>query len=224
MDSIKRHIGFRFLLALLVMAGITALVPGIFGSYWTIVALNLAMWIALTQSWTVFSGMTGYVSLGHVVFYGVGAYVVAATFKTLPVWVSVPLGGLVAALLALIVAAPVLRVRGPYFVILTFGLAELVKFSILYLETAIGKSSRLIFGAPSIETLLYCMIALAVIAAVITRLVERSRFGRGLIAIRDDETTAETVGVPVVRYKVTAFTLSAIIPGMAGGLMALKST
>jgi branched-chain amino acid transport system permease protein len=147
-----------------------------------------------------------------------------ATFKTLPVWASIPLGGAVAGVFALVVAVPVLRVRGPYFVILTFGLAELVKFSVLNIETAMGKSSRLLFGAPKAETLLYAMIALALAASLATFLVQRSRFGRGLVAIREDETAAETIGVPVVRYKVIAYAASAIIPGMAGGLMALRST
>ena len=224
MDAVKRIFEDRYLLVFLVLLLLTAFVPDLFGSYWAIIALNLTMWIALTQSWTVFSGMTGYISLGHVVFYGVGAYVVASTFKVLPLWVSVPLAGFVAGLLALVVAIPVLRVRGPYFVILTFGLAELVKYTVLNVETAIGKSSRLLFGAPGIDTLLYGMIALAVIATLLTKFVGESRFGRGLAAIRDDETTAETVGVPVVKYKIAAYTLSAIIPGMAGGLIALKST
>ncbi len=209
---------------MLVYAVISAAVPVLFSSYWTLVALTLAMWIALTQSWALFSGMTGYVSLGHVVFYGIGAYVVASTFKVIPVWLSIPLGGLVASLFALIIAIPVLRVRGPYFVILTFGVAELVKFCILNFETSIGKSSRLLFGAPSSSSLLYTMIGLAVTASLLTYWVSQSRFGKGLRAIREDEIAAETVGVPVVSTKVLVFSLSALIPGMVGGVMALRST
>lgn len=218
----KRHVLFAGWL--LGIAGASLFVPQVFGTYWTLVALNLAMWIALTQSWTLFSGMTGYVSLGHVVFYGIGAYVVATTFKTLPLWLSVPLAGLVAGLFACVIAIPVLRVRGPYFVILTLGVAELVKFLILNLETELGKSSRLLFGAPGAASVFYAMVALAVCATVLTWLVMNSRFGRGLVAIREDEEAAETVGVPVVRLKVLAFAAAAVIPGMVGGLMALRST
>ena len=214
----------RFVWFLFVGVLLIAQVPSILGSYWTLIALNLMMWVAITQSWTLFSGMTGYISLGHVVFYGVGAYVVASTFNTIPLWLAVPMGGIAAALLALVVSVPVLRVRGPYFVILTFGLAELVKFSILNLETVSGKSSRLLFGTPSIEILLYCMIGLVVLATLTTLFVTCSRFGRGLTVIREDEVAAATVGVPVLRYKIIAYTISAIVPGMAGGLMALKST
>lgn len=214
----------RVLWFLLVGLLLVSQVPSLFGSYWTLIALNLMMWVAMTQSWTLFSGMTGYISLGHVVFYGIGAYVVASTFNAIPLWMAVPLGGFTAALLALIVSVPVLRVRGPYFVILTFGLAELVKFSILNLETAMGKSSRLLFGSPSVGILLYSMMGLVVVATLMTLMITRSRFGRGLTVIREDETAAETIGVPVVRYKIIAFTMSAIVPGMVGGLMALKST
>jgi branched-chain amino acid transport system permease protein len=202
----------------LVLVGIAS------GSYWTTVALNLAMWVALTQSWSLFCGMTGYISLGHVVAYGIGGYIVAVTFKTLPLWLSVPLGGVAAGLFAMIVAIPVLRVRGPYFVILTFGLAELVKYVLLLVETEFGKSSRLIFGAPGAETLLYWMAALAAAATLATYFVGASRFGRGLAAIREDEVAAETIGVPIVRYKALAFAASTVIPGMVGGLMALRST
>lgn len=194
------------------------------GPYWQVVALNLAMWIALTQSWSLFSGLTGYVSLGHVVAYGIGAYVMVVLFRELPVWVLVPLGGLAAGVLALAVAVPVLRVRGPYFVILTFGLAELVKYVLLTIETALGKSSRLMFGAPGTGTLLVWMVALAAAATLLRHFTGLSRFGRGLVAIREDETAAETVGVPIARYKVLAFALSTVIPGMVGAVMALRST
>ena len=194
------------------------------GAYWQVVALTLAMWIALVQSWSLFSGLTGYISLGHAVACGLGAYVMATQFNEWPVWVLVPAGGVLAGAVALIVAVPVLRVRGPYFVILTFGLAELVKFLLLWLETALGASSRLLFGAPGIEVLLAWMVALAAAATLLRHTVGRSRFGQGLLAIREDEVAAETLGVPVRRYKVMAFALSTVIPGMVGAVMALRST
>ena len=194
------------------------------GPYWQLVALNLAMWIALTQSWSLFSGLTGYVSLGHVVAYGLGAYTMVILFREWPVWVLIPFGGLVSGLFALIVALPVLRVRGPYFVILTFGLAELVKFVLLAVETALGKSSRLMFGTPGAQTLLAWMVALAVLATLLRHFVGVSVLGRGLVAIREDETAAETIGIPISRYKALAFALSAVIPGMVGAVMALRST
>src|SRR5215475_1570828 len=94
------------------------------GPYGLGIGLSLLMWIALAESWALFSGLSGYVSLGHAVFYGVGAYVTVLSWQELPLWLSVVLGGLAAALLALCLGWPCLRVRGPYFVILTLGIAE----------------------------------------------------------------------------------------------------
>lgn len=208
-----------------VIVGLFALaVPHLVGSYYVSVALTLCMWIALTQSWAILSGLAGYISLGHVLFYGLGGYVSVLAWKTLPLWVSIPMAGVVAGLFALVIGAPVLRVRGPYFVILTFGIAELVKYIVINVESTIAQAGRLMFGAPPVATLFYVMLALAVAASLQTWGVRRSRLGAGLIAIREDEPAAETVGVPVVRYKVYAYVLSAIIPGMVGAVMGLRLT
>ena len=211
--------------AAVIVVGLFALaVPYLVGNYYVSVALTLCMWIALTQSWAILSGMAGYISLGHVLFYGLGGYVSVLAWKTLPLWVSIPMAGVVTGLFALIIGAPVLRVRGPYFVILTFGIAELVKYIVINVESTIAQAGRLMFGAPPVATLFYVMLALAVAASLLTWGIRRSRLGAGLIAIREDEPAAETIGVPVVRYKVYAYVLSAIIPGMVGAVMGLRLT
>ena len=209
-----------------VAAGAVALaaLPFVADDYLVGVGLALLMWLALTESWCVLSKMTGYVSLGSVVFYGLGATLVVVTWQKVPLWVAVPAAGLVAAAFAAIVGGPVLRVRGPYFVILTYGLAELVKYSIVAAESAAGTASRILFGAPDLVTIYFAMFALAVAATVLLSWVSGSRFGHGLRSLRENEEAAETLGVPVVRYKLAAFVLSAAIPGMVGGVMALRST
>ncbi len=205
--------------------GLVALiVPELFSTYYVTVAFSLCMWIALTQSWTILSGMAGYISLGHVVFYGLGGYIVAVAWRVLPLYVSIPLAGLATGLFALLIGYSVLRVRGPYFVILTLGIAELVKYILFYLEAAIGKAGRFMIGLPPIEQLYYIVLGLAVAATLLAWGVRRSKLGVGLIAIREDEAAAETIGVPVARYKVYAYVLSAIIPGMVGGLMGLRNS
>ena len=209
---------------LLALAAAAAALPGFAGDYYVGVGLSLLMYIALTQSWIVLSGMTGYVSLGHVVFYGLGAYVAALSWGALPLPVIVILAGLGAFVFALAIGLPALRVRGPYFVILSFGLAELVKYAVIVIEGWLGKFSRLLFGGPGLATLYYYMLALAAAATIVTILVGRSRFGSGLLAIRENEEAAETVGVPTVRYKLLAFAISAAIPGMVGSLMVLRQT
>lgn len=190
---------------------------------WIGVGINLMMWLALAASWVLFSGMTGYISLGHAVFFGLGAYIVAAAWGTLPLWAGVLLGGAAGALFALVVGYPTLRVRGPYFVMLTFGLAELMKFVVIDIETRLQHGGRLVLSGPSVEAIYWSLFVLASIALGLLAVVRFSRFGAGLRALREDEIAAETIGIPVTRYKITAFALSAIIPAMVGGMMQVRS-
>ena len=206
--------------ALVLLASVAAMA----GIYWASLAISILLAVALTQSWAVLSALSGYVSLGHVLFYGIGAYVVVVCWGELPWLVSLPLAGAVAVVFACLIGLPVLRVRGPYFVILTFGVAELAKFIIVAIEAKLGHASRMLLGAPDLLPLLAVMLVLALAATAIAWLVRRSRLGDGLRAIRENEVAAETVGVPVVRYKLIAFAVSAFIPGVAGGVMALRST
>ncbi len=216
--------GGRTLAAVAAVIAAAIFVPWVVGPYYLTAALSLCMWVALTQSWIVLSGMAGYISLGHVVFYGLGAYTSVVTWKVLPLHVAIPLAGLVAGLFALLIGPPVLRVRGPYFVILTFGLAELVKFIVVNIEAGLGQASRLLFGTPDVADLYFVMLGLAVAASLLAYFTRRSRLGRALLAIREDEEAAETIGVHVARHKVYAYVLSAVIPGMVGAVMALRST
>ncbi len=207
-----------------VAATICAALPLGLGPYGIGIALNVLMWIALAESWALFSGLSGYVSLGHAAFYGIGAYVTVLLWQVLPLWVSVPLGGLAAGLLALALGWPCLRVRGPYFVILTLGIAELIKYVVISAEAALGRNGRLLIGTPSLTVLFEAMLILALISMTALQVVRSSRLGAGLVAIREDEVAAEAVGVNAAVLKLLAFSLSAIVPGMVGGLMILRST
>lgn len=203
---------------------VLAILPALLGSYGQGVMLQLFAWVALTASWVAFSGMTGYISLGHAVFYGLGGYVMALSWLTLPVWVVLPLAALVAAVFALLAGLPALRVRGPYFVILTFGLAELVKFIVIAIESSLGMSGRLLLGAPDVLWLSYGMLGLAVLSVVLVMVLRHSRLGMALWAVREDEVAAMTLGVPVTKVKLIAYILSASIPAMVGALTVLRST
>ncbi|MCD6673949.1 MAG: branched-chain amino acid ABC transporter permease [Burkholderiaceae bacterium] len=215
---------YAWLLAVAAAVAVLAALPFFTNAYIVGVGLTILMWIALTQSWCVLSQMTGYVSLGHVVFYGIGAYLAVVTWQEAPLALVVPAAGALAAAFAAIVGLPVLRVRGPYFVILTFGLAELVKYSIMAYESASGTASRILFGTPELTSVYFMMFGLAAAAIVLLEVVSRSRFGHGLRSLRENEEAAETLGVPIVRYKLLAFVLSAAIPGMVGAVMAMRST
>lgn len=216
--------GLRFPAVILAVAVVAAMLPLAGDGYLLGVGLLLCSWIALTQSWILLSGMCGYISLGHVVFFGIGGYVTVLFFGNLSLWLAVPMSGLAAAAFAALVGYPVLRVRGPYFVILTFGMAELVKYIVINIEAALNKFGRLLIGAPDIGPLYLAMLALAGAGSLMAWAVRRSRLGYGLRALREDEAAAETMGVPVARYKLYAFVLSAFLPGMVGAVMALRTT
>ena len=210
--------------AIITVFVVIAGLPWLAGDYMVSFVFSLMMWLALTQSWVVFSGLTGYISLGHAVFFGAGAYVMVLCWGTISFWLAIPLAGIVAGTLAFLLGYPCLRVRGPYFVILTFGLAELIKFVVVNIESALGQFSRVVFGGPGIEQLFHVMVGLAAIATLMTYFVRRSRAGVGLRAIRENEEAAQTIGIAVAQYKAFAFALSAIIPGMVGAVMVLRTT
>jgi branched-chain amino acid transport system permease protein len=214
----------RWTIPLIVAFAAACGVPFVAGDYLIGVALSLAMWIALTESWILLSGLTGYVSLGHVVFYGLGAYVGILLWGEVGGVLAVVGAGLASGAFALAVGYPALRVRGPYFVMLTFGLAEFCKYIVIDVEAGLGQFSRLLLGGPSVLQLYYVMLGLAAAATALTFFVARSRLGYALRAIRENEEAAETVGVPVAFCKLAAFALSAIIPGMVGALMVARSS
>jgi branched-chain amino acid transport system permease protein len=208
-------------IAAIIAAGIA--MPSLVGDYWLGVLTTLSMWIALTESWIVLSGMTGYISLGHAVFVGLGAYVFVLTWGEVPIWLGLMLAGLTAGGTALLIGLPCLRVRGPYFVILTLGVSEFGKYVVVNIEASLGKFGRLVLGGPEIDDIFRMMLALAVVAFLLAWFVRRSRFGAGLRALREDEEASQMVGISATHLKITAFVVSAIIPGMVGSLLVLRS-
>jgi branched-chain amino acid transport system permease protein len=206
------------------LTGVAALSPLILSAYGVGVLTQLCAWIALAGSWVAFSGMTGYISLGHAVFFGLGAYIMALGWQQIPIVAILPLAGVAAAALALVVGFPALRVRGPYFVILTLGISEFLKYVVVAIEASLGAGGRLLIDTPDTVVLFYPMLGLALAATAINVWLTRSRLGAALRAIREDETAAATVGVPVTRIKMLAFAVSAVIPAMVGALSVLRST
>jgi len=213
----------RDAMPLLLVAGCALGLPLLGNDYYLGVGFTLFGWIALAQSWTLVSGLAGYISLGHVVFAGIGGYLLVLTWGAVPIWMGALIGAVGAGLFALLVGLPVMRVRGPYFVILTFGLAEFAKYVVINIESALGKFSRLLLGSPALQDLYWAMAAVALVGTLSVIIVRRVRLGAGLIAIREDETAAGTIGVPTVRFKLIAFALSALLPGLVGAMFVLRT-
>ncbi|HXM57558.1 MAG TPA: branched-chain amino acid ABC transporter permease [Candidatus Dormibacteraeota bacterium] len=187
---------------------------------------TIAMFVVLASAWNLVGGLTGYGSFGNVGFFGLGAYTCAVAVDAhrlhLPLAAGIALAPVVPALFAVLVGAPLLRLRGHYFAVATLGTAvavgEVVK-NIDYLGGATGLFPPIVRQADLL--FLYLMVAAAVLAVVVTRLVMRSRFGYGLIAIRENEDAAQVIGVNTTAHKVAAFAIAAALSGLVGGVFAL---
>jgi branched-chain amino acid transport system permease protein len=187
---------------------------------------TIAMFVVLAEAWNLVGGLTGYGSFGNVGFFGLGAYTCAVAVDThrlhLPLAAGIALAPVVPALFAVLVGAPLLRLRGHYFAVATLGTAvavgEVVK-NIDYLGGATGLFPPIVRQADLL--FLYLMVAAALVAVVVTRLVMRSRFGYGLIAIRENEDAAQVIGVNTTAHKVAAFAIAAALSGLAGGVFAI---
>jgi branched-chain amino acid transport system permease protein len=208
--------------ALGLLAVALALYPLEATGYGLRVGLQLFMWIALAQSWNLISGLTGYVSFGHVVFFGTGAYTASLLLNAGMPWPLACLsGGGAGALLALIIGWPCLRLKGPYFAIAMLGLNEVMRVIVSYAEGLTGGGNGL--SLPTLDasrSIYYAMGLVAAAVTAVTYAIVTSRFGLRLMTIREDEVAAEAMGIDTLRYKIYAFMLSAIGPGIVGGLSA----
>jgi len=188
-------------------------------------ALTSLLYVCLAVSWSLFSGPTRYLSLATSAFYGLGAYTTAVALGTLPWPLVILSGALVAALLAWLIGLLTLRLRGAYFAVLTFGLAEVVRHAVTYVEKSVsGTVGRVLTETPEVATIYWTVAALAGAALLAFRLVQRSDLGVALRGVGEDEERAATLGVDPRRVKTVAFCLSAAFAGAAGAAMAPRST
>jgi branched-chain amino acid transport system permease protein len=185
--------------------------------------LQVFMWIALAGSWNLISGLTGYVSFGHVAFFGAGAYTGAILVASAgwPWPAAAAAGGAAACALALLIGYPCLRLKGPYFAIAMLGLNEVLRALVSYFEGLTGGGNGL--SLPTLDatrSIYYVMGGLAMAVTALTYAIITSRFGLRLMTIREDEVAAEAMGIDTFRHKLAAFLLSAVGPGVAGALTA----
>ncbi len=190
------------------------------------------LFMACATSWNMFSGYSGYIALGSSVFYGTGAYTMALAsihWHMAPgaamFWL-VPLGGLVAVIIAVPIGWIALRVRRHTFVVVTiaiFFIFQLGAINFSFTGGTAGLSLPFIQWGASYYNIPFYYVALAIVivAVVISALVRRSRFGLQLLAIRDDEDRALGLGVKVGAVKLSGFVLSAFAIGMAGAVYAM---
>jgi branched-chain amino acid transport system permease protein len=200
--------------------------------YFHVLGFNVMLFATMATSWNIMGGYTGYKSLGHSAFFGLGAYLVAIAANQLgwnPLWSS-PILALMVALIAMALGWIMVRTTGSAFVIATIAMLFIFRLLALNLRSltkgAPGLSQPLPPWTPEFSRMpfYYYMLAWLIIALVTSAYIRRSRFGLGLLAIRDDEGKAEMVGVNTTLYKVLAFGASAYFVGLGGGIWSYHTT
>ncbi|MDQ3461324.1 MAG: branched-chain amino acid ABC transporter permease [Deinococcota bacterium] len=204
------------------------------------IAVNGLTLAILALSWDIL-GRTGQLSLAHAAFYGAGAYSVAILLRTaeLPLWLGIPLGGVVAAALALLLGSVTLRLKGIYFAIATLAFTEVLRAVVHQLPTRVAGGAAGINVAPLFrpqfvagemerwelaflrsEAYFLVYAGLLVLALLISVYIQRSRLRAAFTAIRTNEQVAAVMGVRPARYKLLAFALSSFIVGLLGAVEA----
>ena len=196
-------------------------------NYIVVLAVMIAMNTTLALSWNFIGGFTGYPSFATAVFFGLGCYAGALSQRA---GIAMPLAWLIATLVVAAFAAAlgtiVLRLKGHYFAIGSIGVVEAVRLVVSswgsFTGGGNGLNVPLLAGGPNAvaRTFLAVMIGLMALTFIVTVVVDRSRLGFGLRCIQQNEDAANMIGVDTVRYKVAAFTLSALFCGTAGAAYA----
>jgi branched-chain amino acid transport system permease protein len=192
-------------------------------TFWLRVITEGIMWIGLAITWDVIGGYTGYVSFGHGAFFGVGAYTTAVLMlrSGWPFALALPVGGILAGVLALLAGLPTLRLKGAYFAIATWALSRAIQQLALVMPIT-GGTNGLRFP-PFLNPQFFFYVMLGIVAAtflLLWILLEHSSFGLKLKAIREDEAASMAVGLKPTLIKVQSFMLSAVPAGVLGGVYA----
>ncbi|MGE0603183.1 MAG: branched-chain amino acid ABC transporter permease [Xanthobacteraceae bacterium] len=218
-----RNVSIAVALAALVVS--LAFVPSVANGYQLSLAINIMNYTVLATAWTLFSGPTRYVSLATVAFFGIGAYTVAVLGEVLAWPLVLLVAFAIGFVLSLFVGLATLRLSGVYFVIFTFGLAELVRQLVTWYEVNVTRTlGRYVFVDITTEQIYWQLLALAVVVFLSGWLIQRSKLGLALRVIGDDEAVARHVGINTTLAKVVLFAFSASFMTLAGAVMAPRWT
>lgn len=215
----------RDLLVLFGLCGWALALPYFGSEFMVSMALTCLMYVALSSSWGLFCGSSRYLSLATSAFFGLGAYTSALSLEQVG-WVpAIALGAAVAAVIAVVMGAAVLHLRGTYFAVLTFGMTELIRHAITYWEkTVTGTVGRVLTTVPDRDTIYLTVLALAAGTVASSIWLRRTRFGLALMGIGADEQRAQTLGVNTRLVKVIGFAFTAAVAGAVGAAMSVRWT
>src|SRR5579864_7494839 len=214
-----------WIVALLVGAVVFALSMLVQNQYYFFAGYIVLQYVVLATAWNILGGYTGYVNFGTAAFFALGAYSTVVLYKLFPMPIPalIVVGGAVSGVVGLGMGYLTLRLRGVFFSIATLALAVVVQTLVTNWDYVGGSRGAYIVRpveAPLVgsymQYLFLLMLGLAVVAIVTARAIERSELGYGFATIRDDEAAAEASGVPTLRLKLIATTITGVFMGMAG--------
>ncbi|OCK53523.1 branched-chain amino acid ABC transporter [Bradyrhizobium sp. LMTR 3] len=220
----------RSLLPILVFTALYAVLSlSVTNSYYQLVMTLVPVWAVFGLSWNLLSGYTGLISFGHAAFFGIGAYTTALgqIYFDLSPWMLIPIAAMLGGIAGFLIGFPTFRLSGHYFALamLAYPLAILYVFEWLGFQevTLPIKRDTPIAYMQFADPRLYTLLALAMMLATIllTRVIEKSRFGMALLAIKQNEAAAEAAGINTLAWKLRAITLSGAIAGAIGGFYAV---
>jgi branched-chain amino acid transport system permease protein len=189
------------------------------------------LWAGLALAWNIAGGYAGLISFGHAAFFGVGAYtstILLLNYNVTP-WIGLWLGGAVSAIFGAILALICARLRGPFFILSTLAAAEVVRIIALNWASVTGgpeglsimpvsNPANMVFSSKTIYA--WLMLGYLLLVYALTKMLEASRYGYYLFAVRDDEEAASAAGVSPLRMRIVAMALSAALTGIGGSLFA----
>ncbi|MBP2018132.1 branched-chain amino acid transport system permease protein [Symbiobacterium terraclitae] len=216
----------ELILPVLLAVAVLAVPLVIKNPYWLNVLILILVWTSLGTAWNILGGYAGQLSLGHSAFFGLGAYTLAITatrFGWNP-WLGIALGILLAVPLSLFIGSITFRLHGPYFVLGTLAIAEVLRLVALAWRSvtngAVGIMVPRLFMGISRAPFYWFIAAVAIVAVGLTWWIERNKVGYYFTAIREDQETAESIGINTTGYKNLALVISAVISAVTGAFYA----
>jgi branched-chain amino acid transport system permease protein len=210
-----------------------AAVPALATSYWLDVLNRIAIASIAALGLNILTGFTGQISLGNAAFLSVGAYTTAAMAAKigLPFVMTIPLAGVATALVGMVFGVPSLRLKGLYLAMATLAAHFIVEFTTVHWDSFTGGVNGISVPSASLgpielgndASLFYLIVPVAALLALFAKNLFRTRVGKAFIAIRDQDISAEVMGVRVFRYKLLAFGVSSFYVGVAGSLLAYQA-
>jgi branched-chain amino acid transport system permease protein len=212
-------------LGIIAILGVAALLlPWVGSDYATSFSIQLLIFLILAYSWNLIGGYAGYTHFGQVSFFGVGAYVGSLMIFHwgVPWYLAAAVAGCSGALVAIPLGGAMLRLKGPFFAIGMFGLARVLEaFALGFDSITQGGTGIYLKPLSDLRPLYYVVVAVAAVMVFLTWRLDNSRLGLKLLAIREDESAAESLGLPTTRLKIGTFVASAIAPAAMGSLYAV---